>query len=38
MYKSIKSKKMGLTFELNKALKVKEIKKSKHHFPLKTHF
>tara|TARA_A100000164_G_scaffold136699_1_gene121369 strand:- start:208 stop:1488 length:1281 start_codon:yes stop_codon:yes gene_type:complete len=35
MYKSIKSKKMGLTFELNKALKVKEIKKSKHHFPLK---
>ena len=26
MYKSIKSKKMGLTFELNKALKVKRLK------------
>ena len=35
MYKSTKSKKMGLTFELNKALKVKEIKKTKHYFPLK---
>tara|TARA_Y100001958_G_C21210365_1_gene536151 strand:- start:240 stop:1520 length:1281 start_codon:yes stop_codon:yes gene_type:complete len=35
MYKSIKSKKMGLSFELNKALKVKEIKRSKHYFPLK---
>ena len=29
MYKSIKSKKMSLSFELNKALKVKEIKRSK---------
>tara|TARA_B100001175_G_C19493084_1_gene633721 strand:+ start:781 stop:2034 length:1254 start_codon:yes stop_codon:yes gene_type:complete len=26
---------MGLSFELNKALKVKEIKRSKHYFPLK---
>ena len=26
---------MSLSFELNKALKVKEIKRSKHYFPLK---